>query len=105
MSKLIRDRLRPAGKNDQYGVDQARELLSTALGMIDSAMATKTWAMGEAFTMADCAAAPALNYADMVTPFGDLHKHAAAYLARLKARRSFARVLKEAGPYMKMIPR
>src|SRR5260370_40967736 len=63
------------------------------------AMAVSGWAMGDAFSLADCAAAPALFYANEVLPFGESHKNAAAYLDRLKARPSYARVLKEAKPY------
>ena len=65
----------------------------------------KTWAMGEVFTMADCAAAPALFYANIVMPFAETHKNAAAYLGRLKARPSYARALKEAEPYLAMMPK
>jgi len=78
--------------------------MTTALGMIDQAMATKTWATGETFTMADCSAAPALFYADKVMPFGETHPHAAAYLKRLTERPSYARALKEAEPYFKFFP-
>lgn len=105
MQKIVTDKLRPAGQNDLYGVEQAKALLQTALGLIDQAMATKVWAMGNTFSMADCAAAPPLFYANMVMPFGDTHKNAAAYLARLKERPSFARVLKEAQPYLALMPR
>jgi glutathione S-transferase len=104
MQKIITDRLRPAGKNDPYGVEEARALLKTSLGMIDADMASNRWAMGDDFTMADCAAAPALFYADWVVPFRDTHKNAAAYLDRLKERPSYARVLQEAEPYFKMVP-
>jgi glutathione S-transferase len=104
MQKIVTDRLRPAGWNDPHGVEQARAMLQTSLGMIDRDMAAKTWAMGEPFTMADCAAAPALFYADKVTPFAESHPNAAAYLGRLKQRPSFARVLEEAQPYFKMFP-
>jgi glutathione S-transferase len=104
MQKIVVDKLRPAGKNDPYGVEQARALLQTSLGMIERDMAAKTWAMGEPFTMADCAAAPALFYADKVMPFAETHGNAAAYLGRLKQRPSFARVLEEAQPYFKMFP-
>ena len=104
MQKIVTDRLRPAGKNDAYGVEEARALLRTSLGMIDEDMAQNRWAMGEDFTMADCAAAPALFYANMVAPFRDTHKNAAAYLDRLMARPSYARALKEAEPYFAMIP-
>jgi glutathione S-transferase len=59
---------------------------------------------GEAFTLADCAAAPALYYANKVQPFGETYPNVAAYLARLLARPSFARVVKEAEPYAHMFP-
>jgi glutathione S-transferase len=104
MGKIVTDRIRPAGRNDPHGVEEARALLRTSLGMVEAEMAGKTWAVGEAFTMADCAAAPALFYADKVMPFGATHRHAAAYLARLTQRPSFARVLAEAEPYFKMFP-
>jgi glutathione S-transferase len=104
MQKIVTDKLRPAGKNDAYGVDQAKTLLQTSLGMIDQDMATKTWVMGDAFTMADCAAAPSLFYANMVMPFGATHKNAARYLGRLMERPSFARAVEEAQPYLKLMP-
>ena len=105
MQKIVTDRLRPPGRNDPYGVAEARALLETALRMIDEEMASKRWAMGDAFTMADCAAAPALFYADKVMPFGDTHRHAATYLSRLMERWSFARVLGEAQPYFELFPK
>ncbi|HEV8392363.1 MAG TPA: glutathione S-transferase family protein [Dongiaceae bacterium] len=105
MQKVVTDRLRPAGKNDPFGVEEARALLQTSLGMVNEDMASNRWAMGDAFTMADCAAAPALFYANMVAPFRESHKHAAAYLDRLMERPSYARVLKEAQPYFAMIPK
>jgi glutathione S-transferase len=105
MQKVVVDRLRPPGKNDPYGVEEAREMMRTSLGMIDAEMANNRWAMGETFTMADCAAAPALFYADVVAPFRETHKNAAAYLDRLMQRPSYARVLKEAEPYFAMIPK
>ena len=82
----------------------ARTALQTAYGMLDREMAARTWAMGDAFSMADCAAAPALFYADKVMPFGATHKNIAAYFARLLERPSYARVLTEAQPYMHMFP-
>lgn len=104
MQKIVGDRLRPADKKDPHGVEDARRRLLSALGMVDRDVATKTWAMGDAFTMADCAAAPALFYADKVQPFGDSHPNAAAYLKRLMARPSYARALQEAEPYFKFFP-
>ncbi|PWK68487.1 glutathione S-transferase family protein [Aminobacter sp. AP02] len=104
MQKIVTDRIRPAGMNDPHGVAAARTQLETALGMVDNDMQSKPWAMGENFTMADCAAAPALFYADKVAPLASGHPNAAAYLDRLMARPSVARVYKEAEPYFKMFP-
>ncbi len=59
---------------------------------------------GDDFTLADCSAAPALFYANIVVPIGDEHQHLKAYLGRLMARLSFARVLAEARPYFRMFP-
>ncbi len=105
MQKVVTDKLRPSGKNDPYGVEAARTLLHTACSMVEQDMATKTWATGDAFTMADCAAAPALFYANMLTPLGDAYPNAAAYLRRLMDRPSFARAIKEARPYFALVPK
>jgi glutathione S-transferase len=105
MQKVVTDKLRPEGKNDSYGVEEAMARLQTACRMVDEDMAARTWAMGEDFTMADCAAAPALFYADQLMPFAGVYKHAAVYLDRLKARPSFARALEEAQPYWALFPK
>ena len=104
MQKIVTDRLRPAGKNDSYGVEQAKLQLHEAYGVIEPVMESKSWAMGNDFTLADCAAAPALFYANTVVPFGQTHKNLSAYLDRLMARPSFARVLEEAQPYFTLFP-
>ena len=104
MQKIVGDRLRPADKKDAYGVGEARAHMTTALDMLDQTMAKNTWATGETFTMADCAAAPALFYANKVMPFATNHANAAAYLQRLTQRPSYARALKEAEPYFKYFP-
>lgn len=104
MQKIVTDRIRPAGKSDPHGVAEARRLLATAYGMIDREMATRTWATGDAFTMADCAAAPAMYYANLVMPFAGAHENAAAYLGRLMKRPSFARAVEEAKPYRAFFP-
>jgi glutathione S-transferase len=105
MQKVIGDRLRPADKRDPFGVEQAKAQMGTALDMIERDMAGKTWAAGDSFGLADCAAAPALFYSNMIIPFEDTHKNIAAYFARLKQRPSYARALKEAEPYFSMIPK
>ena len=104
MQKIVTDRLRPEGRNDGYGVEQAEAQLHQAYDLVEHEMAAKTWMMGDAFTLADCAAAPALFYANTVVPFGDTHKRLTAYLARIMARPSFARVLAEAEPYFRLFP-
>jgi glutathione S-transferase len=104
VQKIVGDRLRPKGSRDPHGVEEAKARIQSCYGMIDKEVAAKTWAMGEAFSIADCAASPALFYADKVVPFGDTHSHLAAYFDRLKARSSFARVISEAEPYFQMFP-
>jgi glutathione S-transferase len=104
VQKIVGDRLRPKGSRDPHGVEEAKARIQSCYGMIDKEVAAKTWAMGEAFSMADCAASPALFYANRVVPFGDTHSHLAAYFDRLKARSSFARVISEAEPYFQMFP-
>jgi glutathione S-transferase len=105
MQKIMGDRLRPDGKQDPHGVEEARAQLRTSYAMIEQQMLGGAFAMGDDFSLADCAAAPSLFYGSMVVPFGDGQKNLAAYFARLKARPSFARVLQEAEPYFGMVPK
>jgi len=105
MQKIMTDRLWPADKKDPRGVEEARAQLRTSYAMIEQQMSAATWAMGEAFTLADCAAAPSLFYGNMAAPFGEDQKNLRAYFERLKARPSFARVMNEAEPYFSMVPK
>src|SRR6185369_6797344 len=105
MQKIMIDRMRPADKKDSHGVGEARAQLRTSYAMIEQQTANGAWAMGEDFSLADCAAAPPLFYGSMVEPFGDEQKNLAAYFERLKARPSVARVMREAEPYFQMVPR
>ena len=104
MSKIVTDRLRAAGENDPRGVADARATLRTAYGMIETRMQGRTWILGDAFSIADCAAAPALFYAGIVEPFAPTYPQVAAYFERLLQRPSFARVLAEARPYFVYFP-
>ena len=101
---VVADRLRPEAQRDSLGVTQARALLAKSYAMLETRMAGRTWAAGDAFTLADCAAAPALFYADQIQPLGGEHPTLAAYLGRLKARPSFARVLEEKQPWWHLFP-
>ncbi|HYP86819.1 MAG TPA: glutathione S-transferase family protein [Polyangiaceae bacterium] len=103
MGKIVTDKLRPPGQNDAFGVREARAKLEAAYAIADGWLAGSTWAVGDTFTLADCAAAPALFYAGQVVPFAQ-HENLKGYYARLVARPSFARVLREAEPYLAMFP-
>jgi glutathione S-transferase len=104
MQKIVGDKLRPEDKRDPHGVEQARAQIETAYTMADALMRDRTWALSDAFTMADCAASPALFYASRVVPFGNARPHLAAYHRRLTERPSFARVIEEAQPYLALFP-
>jgi glutathione S-transferase len=104
MQKIVGDRLRPEGQKDPHGVAEAKARLQSCYGMIDKDIGTRAWVMGDAFSLADCAAAPALFYANKVLPFGEGYKNLIAYFDRLTARPAFARVLREAEPYFAMFP-
>lgn len=104
MQKIVGDNLRPASAKDAFGVEQAKATLRTAYGMIERDMAGKTWAMGDSYSLVDCAASPALFYANTAMPFDPAQKNLLRYFERLMARPSYARVLEEAEPYFQMFP-
>jgi len=104
MQKIVGDRLRPEDGKDPFGVEQAKGQLREAYVLLDKEIGTKTWAIGDAFSIVDCAASPALFYANTVLPLSSKHRSLPAYLRRLMARPSFARVLQEAEPYFPMFP-
>ena len=104
MQKIVGDRLRPEGEKDSFGVAEARGSLASAMDMFECQVSERRWTTGDDFTLADCAAAPALFYADKVMPIAQSHPKAQALLGRLKARPSFARVLAEAEPYFQYFP-
>jgi glutathione S-transferase len=104
MQRIVADRMRPDAQKDPIGVAAAMAQIETAYAMIESDLGDEPWAMRDAFTMADCAAAPALYYANVAVPIGTTRPRAVAYLRRLMARPSFARVLTEAEPYFQYFP-
>jgi glutathione S-transferase len=103
MQRIVGDRLRPADKKDAYGVEMAEATLATSYDLIEAEMSGRTWAAGEAFTLADCAAAPPLFFASRLVPFGERH-NLAAYFRRLNRRPSVARAFNEAEPFLKFFP-
>ena len=104
MGKIVEDRLRPADERDRRGVTAAHARLDAAYAIAEQFLGDSNWALGNEFTLADCAAAPALFYAHKVHPLTEAFPHCRAYLDRLQARPSFARVLREAEPYLSMFP-
>jgi len=104
MQKIVGDSFRAAGSKDAAGVAEARALLRNSYAMVEAALGEREWIAGDAFSMADCAAAPALFYADTVEPIGSAFPAVTAYLNRLMARPSYARVLEEAEPSFGMFP-
>ena len=104
VQKIVGDRIRPPGQRDLHGVADARAQLSAALAYLERQTPARAWFFGDSFGLADCAAAPALYYADRVQPFGAGLAAVRAYLDRLMARPSVARVLTEAEPYFAMFP-
>ncbi len=82
----------------------ARDKLELAYAWAEIQLSGRTWACGEAFTLADCAAAPSLFYADWVHRIGQAYPLLHAYRARLLARPSFARAVEEARPYRPLFP-
>ncbi len=105
MQKIVGDRLRPEGSKDPYGVAEARRTMDTAYGIIDRELAQGGWVLGENYSLADCSASPALGYADMAHPIGREYPNTRRYLERLRQRPSYARALREAEPYLHMVPR
>jgi glutathione S-transferase len=100
---VVFNALRKPGERDAKGVADAHAAFETAYGWLDRRMANREWAAGE-FSMADCAAAPSLFYADWTHPISDAFPNVRAYRARLNARPSFARAIEEARPYRPLFP-
>lgn len=103
MQTIVGDRLRPASARDPFGVAQARARIEAAFDLAEAALRDHRWAAGDDFTIADCAAAPALFFTQRLVPFG-ARPQLAAYDARLRTRASVARTFDEAAPYLAMFP-
>jgi glutathione S-transferase len=104
MQAITADLLRPEGDRDAYGVAKARESLLAAYAFIDRHLEGRTWVSGDSFSMADCAAAPALFYAVTYVPLPSQHVHLATYFERLMAHPSVALAIDQARPWFKFYP-
>ena len=100
MQQIVADRMSGA-KGD---VRRERATLVTVYGMLDRHMASRTWVSNQGFSMADCAAAPALFYTSTIEPFPEQLGHLRAYFDRLMERPSVRRVIEEAKPYFPFYP-
>jgi glutathione S-transferase len=104
LQKIVGDSLRPADARDAHGVGEARAMLDTSYAWLDAHLAGRDWAGGREFSLADCAAAPSLFYADWAHPIPDALATLRGYRQRLLARPSFARAVDEARPYRSYFP-
>ena len=104
MQKPVYEALRTDGARKETAMREAQAALEIAYAWLEERLADRTWAAGEIFTMADCAAAPALFYADWVHRIAPGFPRLLAYRARLLARPSFARAVEEARPYRHYFP-
>ncbi|MEP6900021.1 MAG: glutathione S-transferase family protein [Rhodanobacter sp.] len=104
VQKVVLDSLRPEDERDSFGVSEACAMLDKSYAWLDPLMAERTWATGDNFSLADCAAAPALFYADWTHPIPDACANLKRYRQRLLARPSFARTVDEARPYRSYFP-
>ena len=106
VQRIVGDALRPADSKDPYGVAEAYTTLDLAYATLERQLANgDRWLAGDGFTLADCAAAPSLHYADVLSPLDrGTHPALAAYLDRLLTRPSVARVIDEARPYREVFP-
>ena len=104
VTRVVGDSRRPATGRDPIGVAEARAQLDTSYQWLDSQLISHEWAIGDEFSLADCAAAPSLFYADWVHEIGKQWPNVRAYRTRLLARPSVARVVDEARPYRHVFP-
>ncbi len=104
MQRIVGDALRAKGESDPRGVADAHALLERSYAWLDKRLKGLDWAACGRFTIAECAAAPALFYSDWVHPIPEPLTALAAYRARLLARPSVARVVDEARPYRSFFP-
>ncbi|MFN3472865.1 MAG: glutathione S-transferase family protein [Blastomonas sp.] len=102
--KIVVDAMRAEDARDPAGLTEAKAMLETMYAWLDGHMRSRIWAAGDAFTLADCAAAPALFYADWSHPIPDALTALKAYRARLLARPSFARAVDEARAFRFFFP-
>jgi glutathione S-transferase len=105
MQKIVLDNLRPAGASDAHRIEEARGKLDQVYALLDGRLRANEWLAGPDFTLADCAAAPALFYARAVRRWDEANlPDLTRYYEALTARPSVARVIDEARPFREFFP-
>ncbi len=105
MQKPVFEALKTDGsRRKDEAMVEARQALDTAYAWLEKKLSGRTWAAGETFSMADCAAAPSLFYADWVHQIATAFPRLRDYRAQLLARPSFARAVEEGRPYRGYFP-
>jgi glutathione S-transferase len=104
MQKPVFEAMRGDGGRKEEALAEASVALDTAYAWLETKLAGRAWAAGEHFTMADCAAAPSLFYADWVHRIGPAFPQVRDYRSRLLARPSFARAVEEGRRYRSYFP-
>ena len=104
MNVAVANALRPQGMQDVFGEERARERLNKAYDWLEANLGNGPWAVGADLTLADCAAAPSLFYADWIEEIGPKRPRLAAYRARLLAHPIVARAVDEGRPYRSYFP-
>lgn len=104
MQAVVADAIRGPEHRAPLIVEQSKAALETIYGWLDGELASGNWATPYGFTMADCAAAPSLFYADWVHPIAESYANLRAYRARLLAHPSVSRCVEEARPYRPYFP-
>jgi len=104
MQQSVANALRPEEHRDPYGVARSLEQLRMAYDWLEENLGDGPWAVGEEFTLADCAAAPSLFYADWVEEIGPERPRLTAYRKTLLAHPTVARAVDEGRPYRHYFP-
>jgi glutathione S-transferase len=104
MRPTVNNAIRGEDKADPYGAELGLKKLRVAYDWLEENLPDSEWAAGDAFTLADCAAAPALFYADWIEEIGDGRPRLKAYRARLLAHPAVAKSVDGARPYRHYFP-
>jgi glutathione S-transferase len=104
MQSLVAAHMRPEAERDTKSMADARRTLDLAYGWLERQLTPGAWLCDGRFSLAECAGAPALFYADWIHPLGERFPAVASYRRRVLARPAVARVVDEARPYRKFFP-